>query len=182
MQSTSPSATSMGSANRFNYLPEDFVPGEFDVVCGRGKKCYSHVGNEHFRHRVLSMLGEYSKARSKLDKSSVLSDVVEQVRQASPGGGFVKQDDKGRWFEVRWVNAYRSPCIPDALSQNLSSRSHRLETSSLGRRPRKRSETPYMTVTSRAMYQRKSVDRKSKRGWRISSRNTSGATLISPRG
>jgi hypothetical protein len=36
-----------------------------------------------------------------MDKSNVLSSVVEQVRAASKDGGFVKQDgDDGQWYEV----------------------------------------------------------------------------------
>lgn len=63
---------------KYRYLPVDFQPGksafchhvmtvrtvhrpvsnpltvfvrtgEFDVICGRGRKCYAHVGNDHFR-------------------------------------------------------------------------------------------------------------------------------------
>ena len=26
-------------------LADDFVPGDKDVICGRGKKCYAHAGN-----------------------------------------------------------------------------------------------------------------------------------------
>jgi hypothetical protein len=53
-------------------LPEDFTPGDDDVICGRGKKCYKHIGNERFRHRVHLMLDEYRQAKNKLDKSNVL--------------------------------------------------------------------------------------------------------------
>jgi hypothetical protein len=70
------------------------------VICGRGKRCYTHIGNERFRQRVATMLDEYSRAKSKLDKSGVLASVVDQVRALSPKGGFVKQDENGRWFEV----------------------------------------------------------------------------------
>lgn len=82
------------------FLPEGFKPGDDDVICGRGKKCYNHVGNSRFRQKVATMLDEYSKAKSKLDKSGVLAIVVDRIRADSPGGGFVKQDEKGRWYEV----------------------------------------------------------------------------------
>lgn len=116
-------------------LPESFTPGDDDVICGRGKKCYSHVGNDRFRLRVLQMLDEYSKAKSKLDKSSVLSRVVDQVRQQSPSGGFVKQDTTtGRWFEVgdflareKTSQAFRDALHDRYKSSNLSKKKRRQE-------------------------------------------------------
>ena len=87
-------------SNNMTPLPANFEPGPDDVICGRGKKCYNHIGNERFRLRVLNYLEEYSVAKSKLEKSGVLSKVVDAVRQQSPDGGFVKQDEKGNWHEV----------------------------------------------------------------------------------
>ena len=100
---TATAATATGDASQstnMTPLPANFEPGPDDVICGRGKKCYNHVGNERFRLRVLTYLEEYSAAKSKLEKSGVLSKVVDAVRQQSPDGGFVKQDDKGNWHEV----------------------------------------------------------------------------------
>jgi hypothetical protein len=116
-------ARSYSSRERMTLLPEDFQPSDDDVICGRGKKCYAHVGNGRFRTRVIGMLGQYRKARSKLDKSKVLSDVVEQVRLNSPRGGFVKQDSNGRWFEVGDFLAREktSQAFRDVLHENYKS-------------------------------------------------------------
>ena len=82
-------------------LPENFVPGENDVICGRGRKAFNHIGNERFRQLVEKRLEEYSNAVAKLEKSYILSDIVCEVRQRSPDGGFVKKDtNSGRWYEV----------------------------------------------------------------------------------
>ena len=82
-------------------LPEKFTPGENDVICGRGRKAFSHVGNERFRKLVEKRLDEYSSAAAKLEKSYILSDIVCEVRRRSPNGGFVKKDSSsGRWYEV----------------------------------------------------------------------------------
>lgn len=117
------STRSFSSRERMTLLPDDFVPSDDDVICGRGKKCYAHIGNDRFRQRVIGMLDEYRKARSKLDKSKVLSDVVEQVRQNSPTGGFVKQDSDGRWYEVGDFLAREktSQAFRDALHENYKS-------------------------------------------------------------
>jgi hypothetical protein len=66
-----------------------------------GRKAFNHVGNERFRKLVESRLEEYSNAAAKLEKSYILSDIVCEVRQRSPQGGFVKRDSSsGRWYEV----------------------------------------------------------------------------------
>jgi len=115
-------------------LPENFEPGPDDVICGRGKKCYNHIGNERFRQRVLTFLDEYSRAKSKLDKSGVLSKVVFEVRQNSPKGGFVKQDSNGVWFEVgdflareKTSQAFRDALHDRYKSSNLSKKKRRQE-------------------------------------------------------
>jgi hypothetical protein len=118
-------------------LPSNFEPGPDDVICGRGKKCYNHIGNERFRQRVMTHLEEYSLAKSKLDKSGVLSKVVDEVRQQSPNGGFVKQDEHGAWHEVGDFLAREktSQSFRDALherykSSNLSKKKRRQEEQS----------------------------------------------------
>ncbi|KAL7570266.1 hypothetical protein ACA910_020688 [Epithemia clementina (nom. ined.)] len=89
------------SAHNMRLLPEGYRPGEHDVLCGRGRKCFNHSGNVKFRAIVQSFLPQYSKAVAKLEKSYILSDVVEQVRKNSGVGGFIKKDpDTGRWYEV----------------------------------------------------------------------------------
>lgn len=104
------------------------------VALGRGKKCYNHIGNARFRHKVLGFLEEYANARSKVDKSGVLTKVVEVVRQESPGGGFVKQDAKGVWYEVgdflareKTSQAFRDALHDRYKSSNLSKKKRRQE-------------------------------------------------------
>lgn len=128
---------SSSSGERMTPLAIDFVPTADDVICGRGKKCYNHIGNELFRRRVVSMLGEYRKTRSKLEKSKVLSDVVEQVRQNSPLGGFVKQDETGRWYEVgdflareKTSQAFRDALHDNYKSSNVAKKKRRQEEQS----------------------------------------------------
>jgi hypothetical protein len=81
-------------------LPENFEPGDDDVICGRGKRCYNHEGNKRLLARVRHSLDDYANAKSKQEKSRVISKIVDQVRQSSPQGGFVKQDSSQRWYEA----------------------------------------------------------------------------------
>jgi len=81
-----------------------FQPGEHDVICGRGRSIYNSTGNKNFRQLVESRVDEYSAAKTKLDKSAILSAIVAHVRQLAPQGGFIRKDNKtGEWFEVRRV-------------------------------------------------------------------------------
>eukprot|EP00339_Tiarina_fusa_P023174 CAMPEP_0117007708 /NCGR_PEP_ID=MMETSP0472-20121206/7494_1 /TAXON_ID=693140 ORGANISM="Tiarina fusus, Strain LIS" /NCGR_SAMPLE_ID=MMETSP0472 /ASSEMBLY_ACC=CAM_ASM_000603 /LENGTH=343 /DNA_ID=CAMNT_0004709559 /DNA_START=45 /DNA_END=1076 /DNA_ORIENTATION=+ len=81
-------------------LPRDFVPGTYTVICGRGKLCSASPGNKHLRSLVNSYLTPYSLAKNKAEKSSIVSAIVDRVREASPVGAFIKQEDNGEWWEV----------------------------------------------------------------------------------
>jgi len=90
-----------GAGHSMTLLPEDFVPGEYDVICGRGRRIFMHPGNVRFRRIVEDCLAEYSNTVTKMEKTFILGDIIAQVRANSPDGGFVKKDAKdGRWYEV----------------------------------------------------------------------------------
>ncbi|CAB9519535.1 Nitrilase family, member 2 [Seminavis robusta] len=78
-------------------LQPGFKPSSLDVICKRGKTAYNH--NLHFRELIETHLDKYANASSKLEKSLVVSDVVETIRRGSPDGGFVREVD-GVWCEV----------------------------------------------------------------------------------
>jgi hypothetical protein len=82
-------------------LPEDFVLSSCDVLCGRGSHCFNHEGNRKFRKLVASRLQRYSSASTKHDKTQIICEIIDQVREDSPSGGFVKRDlETGRYYEV----------------------------------------------------------------------------------
>lgn len=80
-------------------LPDNFIPGKYAVICGRGKACTSSTGNRNLKSLILSYLKAYSQARTKVDKSTIVSTIIASVRQAAPDGAFVKLED-GAWWEV----------------------------------------------------------------------------------
>jgi hypothetical protein len=89
------------AAHNMKQLPDDYQLGEHDVICGRGRKCFNHIGNQRFRKMVSDMLAKYSDSSSKIDKTYIICDIVNRVRNNSPFGGFVKKDAMtGRYFEV----------------------------------------------------------------------------------
>ena len=66
-----------------------------------GKGCFNHEGNKNFRKIVGLFLESYSEATSKLEKSAIVSAIIQTVRSQSGEGGFVKKDTRtGFWQEV----------------------------------------------------------------------------------
>lgn len=105
-------------------LPENFCPGDRDVILGRGRQSYLHIGNIHLRALVENRLPEYSKAASKLEKSYILNEIVAQVNNLSPGGGFIRQSPaNSRWYKVDTFLAKEkvSQAFRDALHNQYKS-------------------------------------------------------------
>ena len=71
-------------------------PGHMDVICARGKHALEHPGNKRFRALISARLEEYAKATSKMEKSRIVTSIIDAVR---PEGSFVKEK-AGKWFEV----------------------------------------------------------------------------------
>ena len=86
-------------------LDQSYQPGTYDVVCGRGKGSYNRPGNKRFRSLVATYIPKYMKARSKMDKSIVLNDIIDKVRSfTNPDTGapaqFVKYTKSTGWVLI----------------------------------------------------------------------------------
>ena len=61
----------------------------------------NHAGNVRFREIIRSKLPQYNASKSKLEKSLIVTTIVDAVRDYSPDGGFIKQDKTpGAWYDV----------------------------------------------------------------------------------
>lgn len=78
-------------------LATNFHPGPFDVICARGRSAHNHSGNRRMRVLIEMNLGKYSKATTRLDKTIIVSSIVDSILESSPSGGFVREED-GRWY------------------------------------------------------------------------------------
>jgi hypothetical protein len=97
--STLPFTSADGNDARL--LPPDFQPSEFDVVCGRGKGSYNAPGCKKLRALIREYIPEYTAARTKFDKSTVLSQIVDVFQsQNNYTAKFVKKDPSGAWCEI----------------------------------------------------------------------------------
>lgn len=98
-------STTIASLNPATIEPNEtnclYEPGDYDIVCGRGKGSYNRPGNKRFRELVKLHIPDYQAARTKFDKSTVLSNIIEHARSQDNGHArFVKMDKDGQWFEI----------------------------------------------------------------------------------
>jgi len=91
----------MVNKTKMTPLPNDFVPGPYDVICAKGKIAKCHSGNKFYKQLIQQAIPLYSNADSKFKKSMIVSEVVDEIRSRSNanGGGFVKRKS-GIWYEV----------------------------------------------------------------------------------
>lgn len=75
------------------HLPDAFAPSSLDVVVGTGREAKLHPGNGHFLELLQrEYLEKYSNAKCKLEKTLIISEIVNDVRERSPTHtGFVKR-------------------------------------------------------------------------------------------
>jgi hypothetical protein len=76
-------------------LPSDYTPHRFDVLCAKGREAKNHSGNVHYRRLIKQALPRYSKACCKLDKTIIVSEIVDKVQSSSPLGGFIRREKLG---------------------------------------------------------------------------------------
>lgn len=81
-------------------LPEDFVPTNYSVLCGKGSENYNAIGNRRFRFTVSMFLEKYGNAKDRQEKSECVRMVMEIIQAACPQGGAFVTLKKGRWHNV----------------------------------------------------------------------------------
>mmetsp|Transcript_27951 Transcript_27951/g.52411 ORF Transcript_27951/g.52411 Transcript_27951/m.52411 type:complete len:384 (+) Transcript_27951:414-1565(+) len=81
-------------------MPSTFVPSLNAVICGRGKSCTSNPGNRKLRALIRESLDKYGKAANKVEKTEIVTNIIETIKQGCPDQpGFLKKED-GVWWEV----------------------------------------------------------------------------------
>lgn len=86
------------AGEQHNILPKDYELSQYDVVCGRGKGALKRKGNRTLHELIHSKVEEYSKAKTKLDKSILISYIYDQIGNLN--GKFLKRRPNGSWCEV----------------------------------------------------------------------------------
>lgn len=76
-------------------------PQDNDVLFGRGGGTNFHQGNINYRKMIKNQQQAYINARQRSVKTQIISQIIQEVRQQTPSGRFVKFDDRIKlWFEV----------------------------------------------------------------------------------
>lgn len=119
-------------------LPEDFVPQPYSVHIGRGKICAEATGNRRLRVIASSFLEEYKAASTKIEKSVIVSKIVDVIQDACPVGAFVKYQD-GRWWEVGDFTAREK--VGSMLRDYLSDKYRSSSKAKLARRKKARQDS-----------------------------------------
>jgi hypothetical protein len=97
----SASSNLVSSAMEETRLSKDFLPSEFTVIIGRGKKIRESVGNIHLRTLAATYLSQYTAAmNNRQAKTEVVNNVLSIIRAVCPNGGAFVRCDSGQWYEV----------------------------------------------------------------------------------
>ena len=97
--SLSSESTLMKKEGARKLLPLDFRPNSYSVVIGRGKVCTDAVGNKRLRVLASNFLEQYASCQTKVEKTEVVSQLVQIVKDGANVGAFVKRIN-GRWWEM----------------------------------------------------------------------------------
>jgi len=80
-------------------LPVNFEPSDYSIICGNKRQYFNSPGNRRLRVLVQSHIQEYCHAVGKVEKSSIVTKVMNIIREACPVGSFVTFEN-GRWWSV----------------------------------------------------------------------------------
>lgn len=95
--------SSSGNVVSKTQLPPTFIPSQFDVICGRGKLVFNNVANQRLRQKVEMNLARYWEEPSKIGKTLIITQVVDEMRTFHPvrRSLFVRRDASSRsWYEI----------------------------------------------------------------------------------
>lgn len=86
------------------YLEADYEPSNQDIMCGRGGDFFFHPGNIAFREILDSKKERYFASSSKLEKSRVVVEILQVLREKggeNEGVKFIRFDDQQqRWYTL----------------------------------------------------------------------------------
>ena len=69
-----------------------------DVICGRSKSAFEHIGNRRFRVTISIFLRRYLENTNRLDRSMLIYEIIDTVHES--GSRFLKESSNGEWVEL----------------------------------------------------------------------------------
>ena len=136
--SSSQSSNSRGSVPKCidkskTLLPVDFEPTGYTIICGNKRQYFNSVGNRRLRVLVKNFIPQYNQANGKLEKSFIVTKVMNIIREACPVGAFVAME-KGRWWQVsertsrEKVGSYFRDCLAGKYKSSAQNKIARRKT------------------------------------------------------
>lgn len=90
----------MAASDDMKQLPSEFQPTDFDIICGRGKGHYNRPGCKRLREVIRGFIPEYLASKSKVDKSAVISRILDAVKSQNNSTTRFVKCKKGSWYEI----------------------------------------------------------------------------------
>lgn len=88
----------------------DKHPHPHDVICGRGKGSYLHIGNSRF-HKLVDKSKQKYLCSSKAEKTKLSRSIVAEIQSLDPPGRFIEYDvSSATWVEVDDKRAWEKSC------------------------------------------------------------------------
>lgn len=114
-------------------LPVNFKPTPYSVICGRGRKCAESIGNRRLNVIAQMFIPRYSQATRKEEKSLIVTEILELVRDACPNErhAFLRLIN-GEWWEAENLSAREK--VGTVLRDSLHSKYRSSTKSKLARR------------------------------------------------
>ena len=78
--------------------PSTSTLNDTDVICGRNKSAFNHIGNRRFRVTVSIFLKRYMENTCRLDRSCLIYEIIDTVQES--GSRFLRQSANGEWVEL----------------------------------------------------------------------------------
>lgn len=83
------------NTNPINYSHEQahdkvISPSKHDILCGREKTSYGHIGNKRFRAIIADNFERYQSCRTRSGKSIITDEIIKIIR--NHGGRFLRKD------------------------------------------------------------------------------------------
>jgi hypothetical protein len=105
----------------FSTCSDNIVATKFDVLCGRDREAFLHVGNRKFRAIIAKNRDMYQNAKTRADKYRIASEVIDVIHEY--GGRFLKKDPKtNMWHNVgrHYTHEKVSHALRDAKDLKVS--------------------------------------------------------------
>ena len=83
--STSSNGSGSSSSKSAVLLPQNFVPHQYTIICGRGKVCTTSKGNQRLSKIIDVYRNVYAQATNKNEKTEIVSMIMDQVKANGVG-------------------------------------------------------------------------------------------------